>query len=356
MRFFQHHRILRSSIATVLALCAALSAAGPAHAEVKVGLSDWPGWVAWYVADQKGFFKRHGANVKLVWFGNYTDSVAALSAGQLDANAQTWSDTMTPLAKKVDVKAVLVNDNSAGNDALMVGPKIKSFADLKGRTVALEQFSISHFVLATALARNGMSMNDVKVVNLSAGDAAAAFVAGRVDAAVVWNPWVNKIQASGKGHALFTSRDMPGLVPDLLVAHGRLGVRLGEPVADARASLERIVADVCARDPWLRDHPVDVTWPGGQFASGRIDPEHGLVRDVVDSIEAVEGRSAALGAAPYGSDLRLYAGIGGIPTLHYGPGDVTLAHAPAEKVGIAEVQRSARSLALVAARRCGAHL
>jgi NitT/TauT family transport system substrate-binding protein len=221
MRFFQHHRILRSSIATVLALCAALSAAGPAHAEVKVGLSDWPGWVAWYVADQKGFFKRHGANVKLVWFGNYTDSVAALSAGQLDDNAQTWSDTMTPLAKKVDVKAVLVNDNSAGNDALMVGPKIKSFADLKGRTVALEQFSISHFVLATALQRNGMNINDVKVVNLSAGDAAAAFISGRVDAAVVWNPWVNKIQSSGKGHALFTSRDMPGLVPDLLVAHGK---------------------------------------------------------------------------------------------------------------------------------------
>ncbi|MBW8898921.1 MAG: ABC transporter substrate-binding protein [Massilia sp.] len=221
MRFFLHHRILRSSIATVLALCTTLSAIPAAHAEVRVGLSDWPGWVAWYVAEQKGFFKQHGANVKLVWFGNYTDSVAALSAGQLDANAQTWSDTMTPLAKKVDVKAVLVNDNSAGNDALMVGPKIKSFADLKGRTVALEQFSISHFVLATALQRNGMNINDVKVVNLSAGDAAAAFVAGRVDAAVVWNPWVNKIQASGKGHALFTSRDMPGLVPDLLVAHGK---------------------------------------------------------------------------------------------------------------------------------------
>ena len=66
-----------------------------------------------------------------------------------------------------------------------------------------------------------MSVNDVKIVNLSAGDAAAAFVAGRVDAAVVWNPWVNKIQSSGKGHALFTSRDMPGLVPDLLVAHGK---------------------------------------------------------------------------------------------------------------------------------------
>ena len=201
-----------------LALSAAVLPAVPAHAEVKVGVSDWPGWVAWYVAEQKGFFKKNGADVKLVWFANYTDSISALSSGQLDANSQTWSDTLGPLAKGLPLKAVLVNDNSAGNDAVMVSPKIKSFADLKGKTIALEQFSVSHFVLATALAKNGMTQKDVKIVNLSAGDAAAAFLAGRVDAAVVWNPWVNQIQASGKGRALFTSKDMPGLIPDLLVA------------------------------------------------------------------------------------------------------------------------------------------
>lgn len=206
-----------------LLMCACLgvglaTAPAPVLAQVKVGVSDWPGWVAWYVAEQKGFFKKYGADVKLVWFANYTDSISALSSGQLDANSQTWSDTMGPLAKGLPLKTVLVNDNSAGNDALLVSPKIKSMAELKGKSVALEEFSISHFVLATALAKNGMSMKDVKVVNLSAGDAAAAFMTGRVDAAVVWNPWVSQIQKSGKGKALFTSKDMPGLIPDLLVA------------------------------------------------------------------------------------------------------------------------------------------
>ncbi len=211
----------RSTPALLGALFAAaglLGASRPAQAEVKVGVSDWPGWVAWYVAEQKGFFKKHGADVKLVWFANYTDSIAALSAGQLDANSQTWSDTLGPLAKGLPLKAVLVNDNSAGNDALLVSPKIKSFADLKGKTVALEQFSVSHFVLATALAKHGMKPADVKITNLSAGDAAAAFMAGRVDAAVVWNPWIDQITRAGKGRALFTSKDMPGLIPDLLVA------------------------------------------------------------------------------------------------------------------------------------------
>lgn len=192
--------------------------ATPALAQVKIGLSDWPGWVAWYVAEQKGYFKKHGADVKLVWFANYTDSISALSAGQVDANSQTWSDTMAPLAKGLPLKAILVNDNSAGNDAVMAGPGIKSFADLKGKKIALEEFSVSHFLLTLALKKNGMTLKDVNVVNLSAGDAAAAFLAGRVDAAVVWNPWVNKIQTSGKGRALFTSRDVPGMIPDLLVA------------------------------------------------------------------------------------------------------------------------------------------
>ena len=245
-------RVLRKISASLLCLSLGLGAFGTAHAEVKIGLSDWPGWVAWYVADQKGFFKKYNAKVKLVWFPNYTDSIAALSAGQLDANSQTWSDTMTPLSKGMPVKTILVNDNSAGNDALMVSPKIKSFADLKGKSIALEQYSVSHFVLATALAKNHMKIDDVKIVNLAAGDAAAAFMTGRVDAAVVWNPWVSKIESSGKGRALFTSKEMPGLVPDLLVAHSNA-------IADKakRAELVGVIKAWFDTEAFIRSNPAE---------------------------------------------------------------------------------------------------
>lgn len=152
------------------------------------------------------------------------------------------------------------------------------------------------------------------------------------------------------------SGDWASSVPDLLVAEGRLGVQLDEPPAVARRTLDRAVTEACDRDPWLREHPVEVSWPGGQFASGRIDTDHRLVAEIVSTIGAAEGREPTLGGAPYGSDLRLYAGIGGIPTLHYGPGDVGLAHGPRERVDIDELLRTTRSLALLAARRCGAHL
>ncbi|MEX5302930.1 ArgE/DapE family deacylase [Kocuria sabuli] len=150
--------------------------------------------------------------------------------------------------------------------------------------------------------------------------------------------------------------DWASSVPDLLVARGRLGVQLDEVPGAARRAVERAVAEACARDCWLRDHLVEVSWPGGQFASGRFDSTHPLAHEILASIRDVEGRAASVGAVPYGSDLRLYAGLGGIPTLHYGPGDVRLAHGPRERVDITELVRVARSLALLAARRCGAHV
>jgi acetylornithine deacetylase len=77
---------------------------------------------------------------------------------------------------------------------------------------------------------------------------------------------------------------------------------------------------------------------------------------VTAAVSELTGARPIEAAAPYGSDLRLYSGLGGIPTLHYGPGDVRFAHAPREQVGIAETLRVARVMALLAVRRCGARL
>ena len=147
--------------------------------------------------------------------------------------------------------------------------------------------------------------------------------------------------------------DWASTVPDLLVAEGRLGVRLDEDPADARAALEAAVATVAATDPWLRDHPPVVTWPGGQFASGRYDEarDDAVLLDLVSDAHADitrTGRPRERGA-PYGSDLRLYAGAG-IPTLHYGPGDVRLAHSPAESVAIDELVTVTEALVLALVR------
>ncbi|WP_433441382.1 ArgE/DapE family deacylase [Nonomuraea sp. CA-141351] len=145
--------------------------------------------------------------------------------------------------------------------------------------------------------------------------------------------------------------DWASTVPDLLVAEGRLGVRLEEDPAAARAAFEEAVLGVT--HPWLRDNPPVVTWPGGQFASGRLPAGHALLDEVGGAVADVTGARPAESAAPYGSDLRLYA-AGGIPTVHYGPGDVRFAHAPREQVELRELREVTRALALLVVRRCGA--
>jgi acetylornithine deacetylase len=149
--------------------------------------------------------------------------------------------------------------------------------------------------------------------------------------------------------------DWSSTVPDLLVAEGRHGVALDEPAAEAREAFETAIAGACAADPWLRDHPVRVEWWGGQFAPGRTDSNAPIVAAMRRAHAAVSGRPQQLWGAPYGSDLRLMADIGGVPTVHYGPGAPELAHAPDEHVPIDDLLTATRALAVLALTWCAPH-
>jgi len=146
--------------------------------------------------------------------------------------------------------------------------------------------------------------------------------------------------------------DWASTVPDLLVCEGRLGVALGESVEHARAELEATIAQACSRDPWLAEHPVRVQWWGGQFAPGRTDPGHPLLAEVASAHRDVTGTSPEVYGGPYGSDLRLLAGRGGIPTVQYGPGDAGIAHTADEYVPMDEVLACAEVLLRVMLRMC----
>lgn len=146
--------------------------------------------------------------------------------------------------------------------------------------------------------------------------------------------------------------DWPSTVPDLAVAEGRYGVRLGEDIAAAKAEFATAVAAACAADPWLSEHPIRVSWPGGVFASGRLPGGHALLDQTCDAAEAAGAARPEVVGAPYGTDLRLYSAAG-IPTLQYGPGDVRYAHAHDEHVAVPELEQAARTYALLALRRCG---
>ena len=144
--------------------------------------------------------------------------------------------------------------------------------------------------------------------------------------------------------------DWASTVPDYLVAEGRYGVKPGESFADAMAEFEQAVHE--ADDPWLREHPVEVSWPGGRFAAGALPDRHRFGDEVVAAVEAAGGDRPALVGAPYGSDLRQYAAVG-IPTVQFGPGSIQDGHAVDEHVSIDEVVRCAETYAKLLVSRCG---
>lgn len=147
--------------------------------------------------------------------------------------------------------------------------------------------------------------------------------------------------------------DWASSVPDLLTADGRLGVAVDESVDDAKIALETAIAEVSEADPWLRANPVEVTWWGGQFAPGLTPTDSAVIGSVRRAHAVVSSHRQDTWVTTYGSDLRLMRNLGGVPTLHYGPGDAGLAHAPGEHVPIEEVLTATRALALTALDHCG---
>jgi NitT/TauT family transport system substrate-binding protein len=196
---------------------AASTAAGGSDQPIKLALSPWPGWFVWYLVKEKGFFEKNGVKVDLVWFPVYSDSLSALASGKVDANSQTLSDTLAPASKGIPLKAVLVNDNSNGGDGVVVKPNINSLQELKGKKVATELGTVDHLLMLTALEKAGLAEKDVSYTNMTVNDAGPAFISGNLDGAVLWEPFLSKAIQEGKGKLLFSSKDTPGLIPDLLV-------------------------------------------------------------------------------------------------------------------------------------------
>lgn len=189
---------------------------------IQMGFSAWPGWLPWQVTQEQKIFESNNVSVDLRWFDGYLDSINALTAGQLDANTQTLNDTISSVAAGADLAIVLVNDNSVGNDKIIVREGINSIADLKGKKVAAEEGTVDHFLLLQGLKQAGMTQADIDFQPLETGAAAAAFVAGRIDAVGVFAPFTTKALERPGSKELFSSKSFPGAIPDHLVVNRQL--------------------------------------------------------------------------------------------------------------------------------------
>src|SRR3984957_1772867 len=187
-----------------------------AAAPLSVGYSDWPGWVAWQIAIDKGWIKDAGLDVTFQWF-DYSASMDAFSAGKIDANLMTNGDTLVTGSGGGKGIMVMLTDYSSGNDMIVGKPGVKSLKDLKGKKIGIEVGLVEHLLLLHGLQGAGMKEKDVKLVNAKTNETPQVLASGQVAAIGAWQPISGQAMKAAPGsHPIYTSTQAPGLIYDVL--------------------------------------------------------------------------------------------------------------------------------------------
>lgn len=183
---------------------------------IRIGTNVWPGYEPLYLARDAGLYDK--SKVQLVEYPSASSVIRALKSRSIEAAALTLDEVLILLQHEIPVRAVLVLDISHGGDVIIAKPHIKKFADLAGQRVGVEGSALGAYVLSRALDINNMRVEDITVVQLEADEHDRSYINDKVDAVVTFEPTRTTLMNAG-GHEVFTSREIPGEVVDVLVIH-----------------------------------------------------------------------------------------------------------------------------------------
>lgn len=268
---------------------APVAAPAPAPAEkppLRIAYSDWPGWTAFDVAIQKGWFKEEGVPVEFAWF-EYAPSMEAFAAGKVDAVTVTVGDALVTGAPGARSVGILVTDYSNGNDMIVARPGIKDLKGLKGKKVGLEVGLVEHLLLLKGLEKVGLKETDIKLVNVPTHQTAQTLASKDVDAIGAWQPNSGQaLKAVAGSKAILTSADMPGLIYDLLsVSPKSLAARRDDWVKVVKVwnRTARFVRDPANKDEVVKIMAARAGVPAAEYAAFLpgtrfLSPEEAMAR------------------------------------------------------------------------------
>lgn len=223
--------------------------------EYQIAWALWTGYMPFKLMEAKGLLARraaeHGIKVKLVELPAYMDAVTAFSTGKVDGCAMTVTEILQPIAAGIEVAAILVYDTSEGGDGVLVRG-IDDLRGLRGKEILLPELSVSHYLLVRGLASVGLKESDVRIRNTDGDAAGKAFVADpKVLAVVSWNPHLFLATEAGKGKVIFSSKDIPGEIIDVLAVNQRAlaeAPQLGTVLVEAWYDAMRLIEDPATRE------------------------------------------------------------------------------------------------------------
>ena len=182
---------------------------------LKITINSWIGWAPLYVAKEKDLLGD--VDLTIIRVEDTGARKASMLGGHVDGYASSVDNFALDSAEGVPGKIVMCFDESYGGDGIISIKSITSPKDLKGKKIAFQKGLPSHFLLLTVLHDAGLDQKDVVQIDMDADKAGAAFAAGKLDAAVTWEPWISKAATMAAGNVLVTTKEYPGLIVDTLV-------------------------------------------------------------------------------------------------------------------------------------------
>ena len=181
---------------------------------IRIAFSTWNGYIGIVIGVKEGLFEKAGVKVDYTVVEDPVQRFNALKSGSLDAIATTPDTFSRTNAQGIETVQVLGLDASVGGDGIVAENSIKTVADLVGQKVGVSAGSTSQWFLAYVLDQDGKSLDDVEQVDMTSGDAGSAFAAGRIPAAVTWEPWLSKAQKNPDGHVVVSTEKYPDIITD----------------------------------------------------------------------------------------------------------------------------------------------
>lgn len=183
---------------------------------VRIGTNVWPGYEPLYLARDTGLYDK--TKVQLVEYPSASGVIRALKSRSIEAAALTLDEVLVLLQHDIPLHAVLVLDISHGGDVIIAKPNFPDFKQLRGKRVGVEGSALGAYVLSRALDINAMSIDDITIVQLEADEHERSYTEDMVDAVVTFEPTRTNLLNQG-GMEVFTSREIPGEIVDVLVVH-----------------------------------------------------------------------------------------------------------------------------------------
>jgi NitT/TauT family transport system substrate-binding protein len=186
--------------------------------EVAMGTQPWIGYGPFWIADEQGFDTDNGVDIELVNFSGRQELEAGFASGKFAAANSATNDLIRLADLGVDYVIPLMEDFSLDADGVLsCNPDIRSIEDVEGAKVAFEEFSVSDVLFRYALDEAGVDFETIDYVPLPPSDAASAAVAGRVDVAVTYQPYLGTaVQDGDDCEVIYTAGENPGLISDAL--------------------------------------------------------------------------------------------------------------------------------------------